>query len=213
MRRVFGGIGLCLVVVACGGKNSESNLAGTWDLIATRTSSGSKSIGTLTWNDSSAVLSLDSETVTFTLSGATGTVTDKRSTSSDTVSIQHTAAAGDPGSLGINPFGTWVFTDTTGGDTCTATLSAGSFSNSCSGATDQWTAQRTTTKDSIFGDLGGDWTFTAGSTTCTAHLVGSTFSASCGETGGSQTSVTLTVSGNVLSGTTSDGYELSGNKR
>jgi VCBS repeat-containing protein len=204
---------LCLGVAACGGKDIESSLAGTWDVISTRVSSGSKNIGTLTWNESSSVVTVEHSTMTFTLNGAAGTVTLKDSNSTDSILIQHTSGAGDPGSLGVNPFGSWVFTNYKGGDSCTATLSPESFTNVCAGESDSWTAQHTATKDSIFGDLGGDWTFTAGSDTCTGHLVGSTFSASCGHTGGSQDTVTLTVNGTMLSGTTSDGYELSGTKR
>jgi hypothetical protein len=126
---------------------------------------------------------------------------------------ERTAAAFDPGQLELDVGGQWRFTEAGADGWCDATLVPASASMVCQNgptATPEqiFTLTRAEQRASIFGDLGGVWNITVGGETCTATLEGQTARASCSTEGSAE----VTFSGNMASGSTSEGIEFSGQR-
>jgi hypothetical protein len=223
-------------VVATACSPAEGSLAGTWDFIATQASLGGNTSGTLTWDKSSASFQLTSTggrdcwtdpytgkqfcsggsptaaMVTVMLVEGAGTVTATIPSNgwlpsgTSMVALQRIGAPGQSaGVLPLNPFGTWMLSSK--GEQVTAIMSSSALTAS---GYRSFRAQQLSRLDSIFGDLGGEWNFQEDRRgfTCTARFAGDTFSATW--SGGS---VSVTIHDRLLSGTTSNGYEISGQKR
>jgi len=198
------------------GAEAESRLAGTWDLVVTTDTS--VGMGVLSLNENAGTITLDETTGTAAVDGnGNGTGSWQDGIGSAGCSIEHTGAAVDTGEIPLDLGGDWTFASTEDLDArCTSLLQPSRFTNTCTrswqilGASAEMTATRVTAEESIFGDLGGSWTFVAGSSECTVTLAGATFSASCD--GGADT-VSATVADGLASGTSTFGFEFTAQRR
>jgi hypothetical protein len=224
--------------VGSGGKGSSSSgtvpsgsgLTGTWDLVS---SGGGKSqgTGTLALSADTLDLTLGSALLVYKINGTSATLTfqQRAGAETETLSVARTNAAFDTGALPLPLGGTWSVTQsTTPGAGCTGTIGTDSqaqcthadlpdpFPNPVSGVI--YTGKRTATGTSVFGDLGGEWRFasTEGTDGCTAKFNGSQVALNCdsniGHLAGGVT-LTFTADFKSVSGTTTQGAEVSGHKR
>lgn len=201
-----------------GGVLGPNSLAGTWDIIGTEGTA--MATGTLVIGAQSISLTYNNTTAAVSLIGDTGTGTWKETASSEGVSIARSGSAINTGAIPVGLGGSWTFTRASdSSDRCTATLSATSFTNSCSqarlrvkgigGFSSTMIGSRTAQLSSVFGDLGGRWTFQSGDESCTVMFVDKTAEVQCGDDGW----ILVNVDADVASGTTDLGFEFSAQRR
>jgi len=128
--------------------------------------------------------------------------------------------------LGILPLplaGVLHFSDTSSGEGCDSDLRAGSFTMSCTanarGAGDlhfsntDASATRSEALPSVFGDLGGRWSYQNGSASCSVTFENNTITADCTDAGDFTGAATVTVDGDRISGSTDAGIEFTAQRR
>lgn len=202
-------------------------LTGTWDLVAT-SNGKSQGTGTLTMSATSMDLTLGGTRLTYTVAGDSVTMVWQAEGSTDNLTVQRTNAAFDTGALPLSLGGSWTVTEAAApGSQCAGTVGTDSlvhcekvdlptpFPNPRDGQA--YSGKRTQTSTSVFGDLGGEWTFSASgqSQGCKATFAGSTVLLQCNTSGRLDGSVNLTFSSDLtsVSGSTDHGIELSAKKR
>jgi hypothetical protein len=127
----------------------------------------------------------------------------------------------DTGALSFPIGGTWTMGEPN--RQCTAAVKVPTMSLDCGSVSipeniDRWlegtsTAQRTSTKPSSFGELGGTWNVLAPRGRVEVTFEGSVFTAKGFDDGVETGTVTMTFDGGTASGTISDGVELSAKRR
>jgi hypothetical protein len=208
-----------------GGGPGGSTLAGSWDLTASTTTSS----GTLILDDKSINISIGDYTFLMHVNGAQADLTwSSRYGGISQVKVTHAPAALDLGAIPLQVGGDWTFSTPSGQGGCLGTLSPAAWTGSCT-QVDVSTpiydlydspnahATRVATHDSMFGDLGGDWTVSNGGA---AHLdvsvAGNTLQATLYSSAGTTSSeggLMLAFNGGLASGTTSGGVEFSAQRR
>lgn len=210
--------------------SSGSGVGGSWDLVATE-SGRSQGTGTLVISSDTFDLTIGDVRMKYTANGTTGTLTwqPHASAATESITVERTSAAFDTGALPLDLGGTWKVTQATSpGSQCSGTIGALSTAQ-CSNVQlpqpfqdprdgEIYSGKRTSTASSIFGDLGGEWTFRGSSASdgCQATFNGSQVLLNCdgamGQLKGGAT-ITFAADQKSLSGTTTMGIELAGQKR
>lgn len=209
------------------GGASGGGLTGTWDLVAT-SKGESQGTGSLTMSATSMDLTLGSARLTYTVAGDSVSMVWQENGNNDNLTVKRTTAAFDTGAIPLSLGGSWTVTEAIApGSQCAGSVGTDSlvhcenadlpsvFPNPKDGQAYQ--GKRTQASASIFGDLGGEWTFNASGASegCKATFAGSTVLLQCESAGRLNGSVNLTFSSDVtsVSGSTTGGIELSAKKR
>src|SRR5262245_2161149 len=213
-----------------GAGGCTSDLAGTWDVMATRPGDPA---GTHTW-----VMTIDA--TTFSMSSESGALVYSAGTTKQltwttpvkvtTVSVSNVPDALNAGSVPLQIGGNWTFS--ANDEICTVSVTAPAASGSCQGpgpyvGAANWpyplasprhgqtyTATHLTQLSSQLGDLGGQWRLTNGASgTCMATVEGSRVTATCTNAQPLTGSLQLTLGNDCVASGSSGGYELSARRR
>lgn len=226
------GIGVLLILLAAcssssgqGGdtSGSESSLAGAWDVVGTRLGNAPVS-GKLIVDADHLTLVFGSSSFAALRDGDKfAVVTGFGSTVSANPAQRKSGPTANLGAVPLNVSGSWYIASglESTGEMCSWSLGVDSAEGSCLyvGALPSWvgspahataSAQRKLTAPSIFGDLGGEWQVllsTGG--TCTARFEGGKVSGACSGAGEFNGSFEVVFAGDIASGSTDRGLELS----
>lgn len=213
---------LGLAAVSCGSDESDgeaggpTDLRGTWNIVGTPMD-GAPQSGTLELDASRlAISSLD---FSFDLSlGASPQLVWSWEHGAPEVFplVRDSSAPVDTGALGLDVGGAWTAT----GQNCSFEVGTNKLVSVCDGSSmpghlpdldTTVNGTRDQAEGSIFGDIGGKWTFKNGEgATCQVSLTGQQLTILCTGTGRYYDgSVTVTFGADVISGSTSSGLEFS----
>jgi hypothetical protein len=212
---------------ASGNVPSGSGLTGTWDLLST-SKGQSQGTGSLAISATSFDLTLGSTRLTYTVAGDSATMIWQERSQTDNLTVQRTGAPFNTGALPLSLGGSWTVTESTApGSQCAGTVGTDSLvhcedvdlpnviPNPRDGQAYQ--GKRTQAGTSVFGDLGGEWTFTAAGNAegCKATFAGSTVLLQCDHVSHLDGNLNLTFNSDLtsVSGSTDRGVELSAKKR
>jgi len=221
-----------------GSPGCDQDLSGTWDLFASSLGTGivrgtlivSKDGFSLTANDCQLTYNAKgSKSVTWKYTSYSGTTTRL-------ITVQNTPAAANTGSVPLAVGGHWVLQSNT--ETCTVDVAADKVTGICKGppgdvdvAAVDWpaeimpspgngvnyTASRSNSLTSQFGDFGGNWNArpdTGGTQGCAFKLEDNTGTSSCKTDNSFNGALHLTVGADcVASGVTPSGLEVSARRR
>ncbi len=211
--------------------STSSDLSGNWDLIAS--SNGRTSTGSVVLSSTQLVVTIGSDVLSYKVNGSalTATWTDGNGFSSIPLTRKPNATSVSYGAIPLALDGTWSFGDDgQGSPQIIAPIVTGGVSAAILDYVslpdplpqpepgEVYLGLRTSPSDSIFGDLGGEWTLSAAdeSPGCVVSFEGSTFIASCDDDesdlrGDVQLTFDSTLS--TASGTSSGNVELSAKRR
>ncbi len=217
------GGGGTLMPKACTDGDDVTSIAGTWDLVD---SIGGTQEGTaiLTIDAGTFSIARNATTLTFQNSGGAMTLSYVDKTRTTPINVSQTASAVDVGAFPFALGGSWTFASQTDTSQCTASLATDGFNASCNrvnGAPVVGTISgtlvgtRKTQLASIFGDLGGTWTFSSGTGTADVTFSANTFTSTTSHFGSHIPDGTfaLRVCKKTVSGVTAGGFELAGMKQ
>jgi hypothetical protein len=218
-----------------GAGDCSANLSGTWDVVAMHAGDPPAML--------TGVIVVTADTFSFTASSGKALVYQAAGTKQaswhaasgvvDNIAIQSSPVNVPAGSVPLALGGAWMFSS--GNEQCAMTVASGSVSGSCQGVGDNagsgdwpisipnpnngrtYTATRSATMASQFGDFGGAWLASNDVTpaTCAVTLNGNQMTSTCTGSGTGRLSgpFQLTVGANcVASGSTTD-FELSARRR
>lgn len=210
-----------------------SPLVGTWDVISAV--GGRQRTATVTVTPTSLVLEWQGFSMNADVSNGAPSITASFEGVSSDVTATHIEEAADYGQIPYRLAGSWNF----GGrqsDQCTATVKADSAKIDCSNlaaplsdvlqgydyvarkplGTGTSTAQRKSKRDSIFGELGGEWAVVTPRASCSVTFEGNKMTADCDQKRDFAVArkgiMTLTFEDGIVSGTSNAG-ELSARRR
>lgn len=220
--------------LGCAGATSGSGasgsaggtLAGIWDVTGAAPGSA-PTTGTIEITPTRFALAFADTTLAFDTQGSAATLTYVSGDETHTTPEQHTPGALNTGTFPFPLGGTWTIASDTGKERCNLTFNTSTALGNCTEvnmpgrsvpdiAAGVYTGQRTRAASSIFGDLGGSWTFTSGEArgSCTATFEGAIVIFSCANAKRDLNgTVTARVDGNVVSGNLSSGVEFSARRR
>jgi hypothetical protein len=190
-------------------------LLGTWDVTQTAMGSSTPTTYTVTVTSGSVSVTYGGTTVTLAPDGSGTKLTWTPGAGTPSVITSTHSGSGNSGELPIGVIGDWIFTEAGKGN-LTASVTPTTLTTTCtscgnsvlgSGFKGNLTGVKTppASGGSIFGDLAGMWQITDDSgAKFTAALIGSALQASFTQAGSSTPSfsVSATLSGNLLSGST-----------
>jgi len=210
-----------------GGGQAAGSLQGTWDVVGSRLGLQNQMSFVVTLQPSSFAVVTSHGSLNALISGTGATIDVEESSPRQVVATHSGRGQLNLGALPVDISGNWMLASTPAdGSSCSWSLGAGTVSGSCTDAdfdldwapdpgTGTMTGSRTRVVQSIFGDLGGEWTVTfSEGASMTAIFEGNTLSLSGSEALGGRVSwINLSFDGNTASGTGSDSIEFSAQRR
>jgi hypothetical protein len=210
-----------LVPKACApGTDNVTSTAGTWDLI------DGPDTSVLTIDANTFTFVRDAHTLSLAIDPGSGAMTLSWTAKAVTTPINasRTAAVEDVGVIPLGLGGNWSFSSQTGPEQCTASLAGGTFDSNCNHVNGtpagtlvgSLTGSRTAKATSIFGELGGTWSFISGggSSSADVSFAGSVFTATTRKMGQIPNgTMAVRVCEGTVSGITSSGWEFAGIRR
>jgi len=204
-----------------GGDNNVTAIAGTWDIIDSQ--DGTKQgASVLTIDASTFSFTRNVTTLSLTVSGDTLTLSYTDKTKTTPINASRTANPVDIGVIPLALGGDWTFASQTDAEQCTASFGAAGFNATCNhvngtpaGTLDgTMVGQRVATAPSVFGQLGGDWTFQSGSGAANVSFKGNLFTATTTKLGRIPSgTMAVRVCTGTVSGVTPQGFEIAGVKQ
>jgi hypothetical protein len=205
---------------------SNTDLSGTWDLVSQRPGRGADHGVVLLAASTFAYIS-SSRTLQATGIPNAPAVRTINYSGWHAVATTSTPTAMSLGKIPTAVGGSWSFVATPPDDPsahCEATMSPSLVSGACTrltgaprelpGLNGSGQGSKVAAKDSIFGDLGGDWELNGSPGHCTVTFAANTLTATCDPSGSfTGGSVTVVVGDDIASGTTSMGFEFAARRR
>jgi hypothetical protein len=207
-----------------GSCTTPTSLAGTWDIVGEISGQSSVS-GTLVISQNTFTVQFGDSMLVYTTPAGPTTWSDDNGQVNLTTVESGTPVGINFGALPFTLGDSWSFSN--GDANCAGSLFATSWTSSCSGADEipeplpesldgDFSGQKTSAATSIFGELGGTWTFAANGETsgCQATVSGNSVSIQCDEDSEDLAGTAqATFCDGVITGTTSTGVQFSARLR